>query len=269
MTAPSALPWITLTTDFGHCGPYVGALKGVILSYWREARVVDITHEIPPQDIATAALVVADSTPYFPPGTIHVVVVDPGVGTDRALLYAEIGSWRYLAPDNGVLTLVYKKFGAQRVLRLTEPRFWRPQVSATFHGRDILAPVAAQLAQGLDPAQLGPPWPTLQLLDWPLPRLRPGEIVGQVICLDTFGNLITNVHREDLLRFARPEDFSQLEIELAGRKIRGIGATYGLAPPGQLVALLGSSDRLEIAVVCGSAAQVLGVGPGCPVILRR
>jgi len=258
-------PWITLTTDFGAESPYVGAMKGVILSYHPEARLVDITHEIPAQNIRVGALVVADSTPYFPAGTIHVVVVDPGVGTERALVYAEVGSQRYLAPDNGVLALVVKRYGLARAIRLEERRFWRERVSATFHGRDILAPVAAQLARGLDPGVLGPPVETLKLIDWPEPRIFPDRIEGQVIAVDSFGNLITNIEEGHLDRLGVR---SELMVEIGQWQIRGVSRTYGEHPPGELVSLLGSGGWLEVAVVCGSAAEVTGLGVDSPVRVR-
>ncbi len=258
-------PWITLTTDFGAESAYVGAMKGVILSYHPEARLVDITHAIPPQEIRMAALVIAESTPYFPAGTIHVVVVDPGVGTDRALLYAEVGNQRYLAPDNGVLTLVVKRSGLGRAIRLEERRYWRERVSATFHGRDILAPVAAQLARGLDPGVLGPRVERLKLIDWPEPRIFPDRIEGQVIAVDSFGNLITNIEEGHIGQLG-PRD--RLLVEIGQWQIEGISRTYGQHPPGRVVSLIGSGGWLEVAVVCGNAAEVTGLGVDSTVRVR-
>ncbi len=258
-------PVITLTTDFGTAGPYVGAVKGVILSFCPDVQLVDITHDIPPQNIRVGALVLADASPFFPPGTIHLAVVDPGVGTDRALLYAEIGSQRYLAPDNGLLTLVYKSGPVHRVLRLEERDLWRREVSSTFHARDILAPVAARLAAGLDPARLGPPVGSICLLDWPQPRRHGREIEGQVVAIDSFGNLITNINREHLADLGCG---TYWEVCIAGHIIRGLGRTYGEYPAGQLIALIGSANRLEIAVVCGSAATTLQASVDTPVRIR-
>ena len=144
---------ITLMTDFGAGSPYVAAMKGVILSINPSVTLVDLTHAIPPQDVREGALVLEDVAPYFPPGTIHVAVVDPGVGTDRAILYAEIGSQRYVAPDNGLLSRLSRNTPPSRIVRLTNPDYWLRPVSATFHGRDIMAPVAARLSLGLDPAK--------------------------------------------------------------------------------------------------------------------
>ena len=150
------MPIITLTTDFGTGSPYVAAMKGVILSINPAATIVDISHAVPAQDIARGALVLEDTTPWFPADTIHVAVVDPGVGTERAILYARIGPQQYIAPDNGLLSRLMARTPPSLVLRLTEREYWLPEVSHTFHGRDIMAPVAARLSLGLDPAAARP-----------------------------------------------------------------------------------------------------------------
>ncbi|HMF13947.1 MAG TPA: SAM-dependent chlorinase/fluorinase, partial [Gemmataceae bacterium] len=184
-------PIITLTTDFGEESPYVAAVKGVILSVNPAARIVDLSHQVPPQDVRHAAFLLAECIPYFPPEVIHLVVVDPGVGSERALLYLEIDGHRMLAPDNGCWTLV--KGTIQRVVRLAEPKYWRPEISSTFHGRDILAPVAAHLSLGVNPALLGPQvegWEKLELPAW---TDYANGVGGEVIFVDHFGNLITNV----------------------------------------------------------------------------
>lgn len=258
-------PCVTLTTDFGTAGPYVGAMKGVILSHCPDVQLVDITHDIPPQNIRLGALILADATPYFPPGTIHIAVVDPGVGTERALVYAEIGSQRYLAPDNGLLTLVYRRGPVGRIFRLTEKTLWRPEVSHTFHGRDILAPVAGRLAAGLNPTSLGPPMNSLRLLDWPEPVWEEGQLRGQVVAVDNFGNLITNIDKQHL---SGVQLGPRTEVSIANKVILGISRTYGDHPPGRLIALFGSAGRLEVAIVCGNAARTLNVAVDTPVILR-
>src|SRR5687768_15648786 len=189
-------PLITLTTDFGNGSPYVAQVKGAILSVGREVDLVDITHGVAPQNVREGAVVLADATPRFPAGTIHVAVVDPGVGTKRRLVYAEISQQRYLAPDNGLLTLLARRWPPTRILSLENRRYWAPQPSSTFHGRDILAPVAAHLACGIDPADLGPPTDSLLLLDVPDPIRAPGSVCGEVQYVDSFGNLITNISRE-------------------------------------------------------------------------
>ncbi len=253
---------ITLTTDFGIGSPYVAAMKGVILTLDPAAVLVDITHAIRPQDVREAALVLAEVAPRFPPGTIHVAVVDPGVGTDRALVYAEFGAQRYLAPDNGLLSRVAWRGPRGRVIRLAERQFWLAEVSATFHGRDILAPVAARLGLGLDPQRLGPPMERLVMLDWPEPRVLPGEIQGEVDQVDSFGNLVTNIAAGLL---PQAVEYAQTRVVCAGHETVGIACAYGDRPPGSLVALVGSSGRLEVAIRGGSAVRELGVGVGAEV----
>src|SRR5437764_12552643 len=191
-------PPITLTTDFGGKSPYVSAMKGVILSLNPHARLIDLSHQIPPQDVRFAAFFLRACVPYFPPEAIHVVVVDPGVGTDRALLYVEVERHRLLAPDNGCWTGLIGVgqtllSGKPTVFRLTERRFWRPTLSSTFHGRDILAPVAAHLSLGEDPRNLGLPFADWVRLETKSPIIGTDRLVGEVIFVDHFGNLITNI----------------------------------------------------------------------------
>ncbi|MCS6851760.1 MAG: SAM-dependent chlorinase/fluorinase [Gemmataceae bacterium] len=246
---------ITLTTDFGDCSPYVAAMKGVILSIHPAVRLFDLSHAIPPQDIRHAAHFLAAAIPYFPPGLIHVVVVDPGVGSDRALLYVEVAGHRLLVPDNGCWTRIPSGDQPPLVRRLTERRFWRPTVSATFHGRDILAPVAAHLSLGIDPALLGPVVDEWVRLPSPPLRQEPDRMVGEVAFIDHFGNLITNIPGEAL-------PIGPLRISVAGRQLTGMVRTYADAPAGTLVALVSSQGTLEIAVVQGNAARTLGVRVG-------
>lgn len=263
MTSPAATdPLVTLTTDFGASSPYVAAIKGVLLSGCPRARIVDITHAIPPQNVRLGALALEETTPYFPAGTLHVAVVDPGVGTDRALIYAEIGPQRYLAPDNGLLGSLARRTPPARLIRLAEREFWRPEVSATFHGRDILAPVAARLAAGLDPARLGPPHAALVALDDEMVRSGPGRIEGVVRAVDSFGNLITNVEQRHLA--AAPID-ERLRVRCGPHETFGLFRTYADQPPLTLMALVGSSGYLELAVVNDSAAGMLGLGIGARV----
>ncbi|MFH1919591.1 MAG: SAM-dependent chlorinase/fluorinase [Planctomycetota bacterium] len=250
---------ITLTTDFGAGSPYVAAMKGVILSINSRTTVVDITHGVRPQDVRQAALVLDDVAGRFPPESIHVAVVDPGVGTDRAILYAEIDRQRFVAPDNGVLSRVARRITPSKIIRVSEPEYWLEPVSATFHGRDIMAPVAARLSAGLDPEKLGPPLEKLVMLGWPEPVVSPGKIEGEVLDVDSFGNLITNVEAPML---AEIPDVGRASVELAKCKTEGIRTTYADAPPGALIALVGSSGRLELAIVGGSAAKTLGGAVG-------
>jgi S-adenosylmethionine hydrolase len=250
---------ITLTTDFGLTAPYVAAMKGALLGVCPAARILDLSHQIRPQDVRHAAYFLAVAVPAFPPEALHVVVVDPGVGTDRSVLYIESTSCRLLAPDNGCWTQI--DFPAPPVVRrLTEARFWRHPVSATFHGRDIFAPVAGHLARGIHPAELGPVidgWVTLSI---PRPRLAEnGELVGEVLFIDDFGNVITNIPG-GLLR-------TGTFVRIGAREIRQLVRTYGDARPGELVALVSSCGHLELAVVQGNAAANLAVAVGAPVRL--
>ncbi len=261
-------PIITLTTDFGSGSPYVAQMKGVILSICREVDLIDITHAIGPQNIQEAAVVLADVTPRFPAGTIHVAVVDPGVGTSRRLLYAQIAAQRYLAPDNGLLRLLLDTAtgttGATRMIALENPQFWLPQPSRTFHGRDILAPVAARLASGLDPSQLGPQIHSIEMLAWTRAEIHGDQIVGEVLYTDSFGNLITNISAQDV---AACGDLAGVVVECGSRQFSGVVLTYGAALPGEGIALFDSQGRLEIAVVHGSAARTYRLAAGARVIV--
>ncbi|MCA9211061.1 MAG: SAM-dependent chlorinase/fluorinase, partial [Planctomycetales bacterium] len=189
---------VTLTTDFGEVGSYVGQMKGVILSLARQAAIVDITHSIGPQNVRQAAMILDEATRRFPAGTVHVAVIDPGVGTTRRILAARIGSQYYVAPDNGLLSLLASRYEGNVFVELTERKYWLPEVSATFHGRDIMAPVAARLLGGLAIEWLGRPINQLHECVWPEPALQANRIVGQVIAVDTFGNAITNIDRDHL-----------------------------------------------------------------------
>jgi S-adenosylmethionine hydrolase len=254
-------PIITLTTDFGTSSPFAAAVKGVILSINPAARVVDLSHEVPPHDLRHAAFFLAEALPYFPPGTLHVVVVDPEVGTGRNILYVSVAGQRLLVPDNGCWTLLAEGHAQPlRVLRVAEPRFWRPTVSNTFHGRDIFAPVAAYLSLGVNPADLGPPVTSWRELAWPAPARRPDGITGEVIFVDHFGNLITNICGTTL---STCPPAARVSVA-AGAEARRVRA-YADAAPGELVALVSSSGLLEVAVVQGSAARRLSAGAGTPV----
>jgi S-adenosylmethionine hydrolase len=256
----------TLTTDFGVSSPYVAALKGSLLSTNPAASIVDLTHAIPPQDIRQAAVILADVTPFFPPGTLHMVVVDPGVGTERRILYVEMGEQRFLAPDNGVLSYLAQKTPPHFIVEIAEAKFCRSQVSNTFHGRDIFAPVAAQLLAGLLPADLGRVTNQMLCLDWREPQFLADEIVAAVLLVDSFGNLITNLPISDLQTWLGS---SQLRIHVAGHEIVGLQVSYGQRQPGELIALGDSQGRLELAAVNGSAAEVLRLQPGEDVRIGR
>lgn|SRR5262245_4635645 len=255
-------PLITLTSDFGAQSPYVASMTGVILSINPAARLVDLSHQLPPQDLYHANYFLGSCLPYFPVGTIHVAVIDPGVGTDRIPLLVRAGGQFLLGPDNGIFTTAIDRFGEAECWRLVESAYWRESISSTFHGRDIFAPVAAHLSLGLDPARLGPAahWTRLDLPTWS----QDGAIVrGAVQFIDDFGNLISNIPIVPIA--TRPP-----EIIIAGRQLQDVQwvRTYGEAQPGSLV-VLGSSDGfVEIARVNGSAAEVLGVSIGAIIELR-
>jgi S-adenosylmethionine hydrolase len=253
-------PIVTLTTDFGEDSPYVAAVKGVVLAVNPAARLVDLSHQIPPQDIVHAAVFLASAIPFFPSGVIHVVVVDPGVGTERDLLYIEADGHRLLAPDNGCWTLLP---AASVVRRLGEPAYWRPEVSATFHGRDILAPVAGWLSRGLDPDVLGPAVTTWERLELPPVRREGDGVRGEVILVDHFGNLITNIPGAAL----GPPGGQPMLVRVGTAPVERRVRTYGEAEPGALVALVSSGGYLEIAVARGSAAERLKARRGTPVVL--
>ncbi len=255
------MPLVTLTTDFGRDSAYVAALKGVLLSVNPQARLLDLTHDIGPQDLQHASFFLRGCVLYFPPGTLHVVVVDPGVGTDRVILYVETRGQRLLVPDNGCWTALVDPAQPLTVLRVTEPRYWRQPVSATFHGRDIFAPVAGHLTLGLDPRQLGPRAHDWARLPTAVPVRTEHGIVGEVVFIDRFGNLITNIPEAWLPR-GSDRDF---QVSVDGQAVTNRVRTYGEAPAGTLVALISSVDTLEVAVTQGSAAERLKARVGSAV----
>lgn len=261
-----ARPVIALLTDFGTRDHYVAAMKGVVLDLCPEATLVDITHEIPPHDVETAALELSACYRYFPAGTIFLVVVDPGVGSARKGLAAEAGDYRFVAPDNGVLSLVFDDIKPRRTADLTTRRYARATVSRTFEGRDRFAPAAGWLARGLEVSALGRPVSDWQRLSLPHPVVNGDRLSGQVVRVDRFGNLVTNIDRRlfDQFRHERPVD-----IAIDGREVERLVATYAEAPEGAICALFGSSEHLELAVNGGSAAELLGFSRGTPVHVDR
>ena len=253
---------ITLTTDFGSGSPYVAALKGVILSINPQALLVDLSHEVPPQDVRHGALVLADVVPRFPTASIHVAVVDPGVGTDRSIVYMAAGERHLIAPDNGLLHRLAQDAAPDKIIALRNQEFWLPDVSATFHGRDIMAPVAAHLSLGVDPDRFGPAQAELTKLDWPEVTIVPGKITGAVQSIDAFGNLITDITAAMLADAPRDDS---VVIACDEHETLGIFDTYGQQPEMTLIALLSSSGNLELAIVNDNAQRMLGVGVGTPV----
>ena len=257
---------ITLTTDFGLADSYVGTMKGVILNIAPSARMIDITHDVSPQNTHQAAYIVQTFYRYFPAGTVHLVIVDPGVGSARGAVAIVTSNAIFVAPDNGVLTYVWRdaldRWGAEActVVELANPRFWLPQISNTFHGRDIFAPVVAHLSCGISLEELGPRLIRITEADLEQPAAgRNGELVGRIIHLDHFGNCITNITPQHLEQAGFGQ---QLIVKIIDQRIAGISRTFTDVAVGALIALIGSNNRLELAVRNGSAAQTLGVGIG-------
>lgn len=253
---------ITLTTDFGAGSRYVAAMKGVILTINPHAQIVDLSHTVPHQDIRAGAIVLAETTRWFPPETIHIAVVDPGVGGARRIVYARIGQQHYIAPDNGLLSGPTMLEPASKIICLNRPEHWLSDVSPTFHGRDIMAPVAARLSLGLTPDELGDVCDQLIELPWPEVQKVPNRIDGEVIEVDSFGNLITNITRE-MLNDVPTGDLVLVSCE--EHETQGIYATYGDQPPMTFMAHVGSTGRLELAIVDENASAMLGVRVGAPV----
>jgi S-adenosylmethionine hydrolase len=255
----SAAPLVTLTTDFGTRDPFVGIMKGVILTIAPAARIVDLTHEVPPQSVVAGAHALASAAPWFPPGTIHVAVVDPGVGTRRRALVVEAGDAYFVGPDNGVLSLAAPRPAVRRIVDVSRSRLRLRPVSRTFHGRDVFAPIAAALAMGTAMNDLGTSVRTMQRLRVPRLRRRGTQLIGTVLWSDGFGNLATSVTAADLASagFRRP----RLSITIAGHVVP-FRPSYASVPVGSPVALVNSSSLLEIAVNHGTAVALLGAGPG-------
>lgn len=252
-SAFSANGIITLLTDFGDSDGYAGSVKGVILSRDPSLRPLDISHNIPPFNILSAAFILDTYCRDYPPGTVHVVVVDPGVGTARRAVAVHHGEHFFVAPDNGVLSLAAGQGGLYRAWEIRTVRPPRDQVSATFHGRDIFAPAAAHIASGGSPGDLGPDAGSILVLEEAVPRLSSRRITGQVIHVDRFGNLITNI-RGALMKDRHP---GTLLVKVGNYTIVGMHRTYADREPGELVAYTGSSGLVEIAIVQGNAASVV------------
>lgn len=258
---------ITLLTDFGTEDPYVAIMKGVILRIHPEACIVDISHSISPQDLLQAALTLEFAWPYFPEGSVHSVVVDPGVGSRRSVVALQVGGSKFLAPDNGVLTPVLGA-GVDSVHRLENADLFLQPTSRTFHGRDIFAPVAARIAAGLPLAELGPAMPPASLQRIEMPRMSfdsEGNPTGQVIAVDHFGNLVTNLQWSQIRNQIPELSEKTLKFSIASHTICNLVNTYADVEPGELLVLVGSRGFLEISVCRGNASQALGVGVGAPV----
>jgi S-adenosylmethionine hydrolase len=261
-----ARPLIALLTDFGTVDHYVGAMKGVMLTICPDATLIDVSHEIPPHDVMTGAYELAGCYRYFPTGTVFLVVVDPGVGSARHGLAAEAGDYRFVAPDNGVLTAVFKETKPKRIVQLTERRYARATVSRTFEGRDRFAPAAAWLAKGIDCSALGRPVHAIHELALPEPSVSGDVLTGEVARIDRFGNLVTNVDRRTFQAFHHD---APIRVELGSQEVARLVNTYAEIENGAVAALFGSTDHLEIACNGSSAAQRLGVSRGDSVRITR
>ncbi|HEY3120039.1 MAG TPA: SAM-dependent chlorinase/fluorinase [Vicinamibacteria bacterium] len=263
-------PVVALLTDFGDQDHYAGAVRGAVLSTCPEATVVDVCHELPPHDIQVAAFALAAAHRAFPPRTVFVAVVDPGVGSVRRGLALEAGGYTFVGPDNGIFSFVLAEYAAPRIRLLANERLFRPEVSPTFHARDVFGPVAGHLAAGVPLDEVGPQ------VDDPI-VLPPTEVrrtgdrqwQGEVIHVDRFGNLTTNVSRRELEAIlATADDNPSALVVLVEDRFMPLAHTYADLPEGEACALMGSSGYLEIAVHRGSAAHVLGATRGTPVVLR-
>lgn len=295
---------ITLLTDFGNQDAYAGIMKGVIAGINPLAKIIDICHNVPPQDIFKGAYLLSTSYQYFPKGSIHVAVVDPGVGSKRTIVCAETRNYLFLAPDNGILGFILQEEQPKRLVRVTNTTYFLPAPSNTFHGRDVFAPVAAHLSLGVKPHQLGSPIEQLDQLHIPKPyHTKTGHLEGQIICIDRFGNLITNITEEHLaqyisnqrlVRIQRPGIRSQKQgagsrtpdrlrqtfsnkmlqnshpiiITIRRKKILGLSKTYTDVKQGEPLLLLGSAGFLEISVRQGNAQKYFKVNRGTSIMVQ-
>jgi S-adenosylmethionine hydrolase len=258
VSAPVARPVVALLTDFGTSDPYVGMMKGVIAGICPEANVIDVTHDVPAHDIRMGAFFLERAHRYFPKGAVFVAVVDPGVGTARAKVGLEAGGRYFVGPDNGVLSLAVRRY---RAVVLARRSYFGSEVSNTFHGRDVFAPVAAHLARGLPLARFGPPKRRIIALSWPKPKRTRAALVGEIVSIDRFGNLITNIEPSDWRSLRNPRlsagDFSSSKLS----------KSYQEVPKGKLALVFGGYGLLEIAARESSAAAELGLSRGTEVLV--
>lgn len=256
---------ITMISDFGLHDHYVGTMKGVMLRIHPEARLIDVTHQITVQDVLEASLVLDGGYRYFPAGTVHLVVVDPGVGSGRRPILVAGSEHLFVGPDNGTFTTIIESDPAARVFEIVERRFLLPNISDTFHGRDVFAPVAAFLARGVAPEEFGPQITDPCRLSLPVPRIWGDQIRGEVIHIDSFGNIVSNITRAD---FERAVGTKRFRILVNGKVIDRIHRTYADQERGQALALFGSNDLLEIAIAEGRAERRVGAGKGDTVLVE-
>lgn len=254
------MPTISILTDFGLRDGYVGVMKGVIWKICPDAQIADITHYIPPQNIRQGAIALLRTTHYFPKGTVHIAVVDPGVGTNRKPLAAEVDGHYYIGPDNGLFSMVFSEAEDRGVkchfYTLDKPEYWLPDVSRVFHGRDIFAPAAAHLAAGVPLEKMGTPFNDPTRLANPEPRKLGNGWLGEVVTIDNFGNIATNIGSKQL------QGRDRYAVKIAGQTINGLIQTFEDRPDGELAAMIGTDEDLIVAVVKGSAAEKFNIKPG-------
>jgi S-adenosylmethionine hydrolase len=257
-------PIITILTDFGLEDEYVSVMKGVIATISRDTKIIDISHDIARHDVRQAAFVLKNAFSYFPKGSIHIIVVDPGVGSDRKIVCVKKDGHYFIAPDNGVLSLVVHDKKVESLVAVTNDRFFLNPVSHTFHGRDILAPVAGHLAEGEAMSDFGKELATkdIYLFDVAVPTLFADELIGEVIAIDRFGNLVTNIDQQTYLEYAEERGPEKIVIRLGDLAIRGVSTSYDGVEIGAPLALFGSRDLLEISVNQAAANTCFGVSVG-------
>jgi S-adenosyl-L-methionine hydrolase (adenosine-forming) len=259
-------PVLALLSDFGLRDHYVGSMKAAALSVCPDLTLVDITHDIAPHDILGGALQLSASFRYFPAGTVFVAVVDPGVGSSRRGIAADVGDYRFVTPDNGLLTAVFQEAAPKRIVELTERKYFRPTVSRTFEGRDRFAPAAAWLLRGIDMKALGRPVHDPVLLDLPRPEVTADELRGRIVQEDHFGNLITSLDRRSFEKFVLGQAFT---ITAGEATIARLVTTYAEINADEVCALFGSTDHLELAAPSARASTRLAIAVGTPIIVRR
>jgi len=252
---------ITLLTDFGLADAYVGVMKGVVLGIAPDSQLVDLSHRVPPQDVRAGAFLLMTAYAYFPAGTVHLAVVDPGVGTERRIVAIRAGGHLFVGPDNGLLRwAVDRAGGAETIVAVENPAYRLSQTSTTFHGRDVIAPAAAHLATGVPLGALGPPVASLTGNPFPQPQRRANALIGEIVYVDHYGNCITNLPHPAPATTATT-------VEVAGRRLPLV-ATYAARQPGDILAVTGSSGYVEIAIPNGNAAQRLSLTTGTEVVLQ-
>ena len=260
---------ITLTTDYGTDDHLVGTLKGVILKINPDVTIVDITHQVTPFDLLDGALTIGSAYAYFPPKTIHIVVVDPGVGTERRPILVSGQNQYFIAPDNGVLSLVYEREQNVVVRHANAEHYYLQPLSKTFHGRDLFAPVAAWLSKGYQTASMGEEIQDYKRFALPRPKAADVGLKGVVLRVDNFGNLITNFRQQDLPEVAEDESETAINLQLGTHAVARLVGTFAQGTAGEPIAYFGSSGYLEIALNKGNASKTLGVGRGAAVVLAK